>query len=147
MSKKYEIYIGLKDKDTYKELFSAEDFAKILSSHCSRTKIGFSLVNQLGGYTHNKGYVTETSTRITLFGIEEEEKIKLEELRLQNEKLEKERQEKERKEKERIRKEKIEKERAEQERLAKQKEEQERQEIERLKRERLERERIERENE
>ena len=77
MSKKYEIYIGLKDKDTYKEIFSAEDFAKILSSHCSKTKIGFSLVNQLGGYTHNKGYVTETSVRITLFGIEEEEVKKL----------------------------------------------------------------------
>ena len=77
MSKKYEIYIGLKDKDTYEELFTVEDFAKILSSHCSKDKIGFSLITQFGGYTHNQGYVTETSTRITLFGIEEDEVRKL----------------------------------------------------------------------
>lgn len=77
MSKKYEIYIGLKDQNTYIEKFSAEEFAKILSAHCSKKKIGFSLTTQLGGYSHNLGYVTETSLRITLFGIEEEEMKKL----------------------------------------------------------------------
>lgn len=77
MSKKYEIYIGLKDQNTYIEKFSAEDFARILSEHCSKKKIGFSLTSQLGGYSHNLGYVTETSLRITLFGIEEEEMKKL----------------------------------------------------------------------
>ena len=35
------------------------------------------MINQFGGYTHNKGYVTETSVRITLFGISEEEVKKL----------------------------------------------------------------------
>lgn len=73
MAKKYEIYIGLKDQKTYEELFTVEDFAKELALHCTKKKIGFSLVTQLGGYTHNKGYVTETSVRITLFGIEEKE--------------------------------------------------------------------------
>lgn len=77
MSKKYEIYIGLKDKETYEELISIEDFVKILSDHCTKSKIGFSLTTQLGGYSHNLGYVVETSLRITLFGIEESEVRKL----------------------------------------------------------------------
>ena len=69
--KKYEIYIGLKDQDTLDEYFTADDFAKILSSQCKHRKIGFSMTKQLGGYTHNKGYVTETSLRITLLGVDE----------------------------------------------------------------------------
>ena len=73
MSKKYEIYIGLKDKETYEELITVEDFVKILSEHCTKSQIGFSLTTQLGGYSHNLGYVVETSLRITLFGIEEDE--------------------------------------------------------------------------
>lgn len=73
MSKKYEIYIGLRDQDTYTEYFSTDDFRKMLVSICSDKKIGFSLTTQFGGYSHNKGYVTETSLRITLFGISEDE--------------------------------------------------------------------------
>ena len=75
--KKYEIYVGLKDQDTYTELFSTEDFMKVLSGLCKHKQIGFSMTTQLGGYTHNKGYVTETSLRITLFGIEEDEVLRL----------------------------------------------------------------------
>lgn len=71
MSKKYEIYIGLKDQHTYEEILTVEDFVKILSQHCTESKIGFSLTTQLGGYSHNLGFVTETSLRITLFGAEE----------------------------------------------------------------------------
>lgn len=73
MSTKYEIYIGLKDKERYEEIFTIEDFIKVLSAHCAETKIGFSLVTQLGGYAHSFGYATETSLRITLFGITEQE--------------------------------------------------------------------------
>lgn len=74
---KYEIYIGLKDQDTLLEHFTAEDFAKLLTEKCTNKEIGFSLTTQLGGYAHNKGYVTETSLRITLFGIEKEDMIEL----------------------------------------------------------------------
>lgn len=74
---KYEIYIGLKDQDTMLEHFTPDDFAKMLSEQCKNKKIGFSLTTQLGGYTHNKGYVTETSLRITLFGIDESEVLLL----------------------------------------------------------------------
>ena len=72
IGKKYEIYIGLKDKETYEEIFDEETFAKILSKQCNDKKIGFSLTNQLGGYSHNLGYTTETSLKITLIGCDEE---------------------------------------------------------------------------
>lgn len=75
--KKFELYIGLKDKTTYEEIFTTEDFIKVLSEYCSEKNTGFSMTTQLGGYSHDKGYVTETSLRITLFGIEEEEVRKL----------------------------------------------------------------------
>ena len=69
-TKKYEIYIGLKDRATYEELFSIEDFVAILSALCVNKQIGFSMTKQFGGYTHQKGYVTENSIRITLLGID-----------------------------------------------------------------------------
>lgn len=75
--KKYEIYIGLKDQDTYEEIFTVEDFVKILSEHCIEKRIGFSVLQQVGGYSHNLGYVTETSVRITLFGISEDEVVSM----------------------------------------------------------------------
>ena len=74
-SLKYEIFIGLKDKDTYDEIFDEESFKKALSEICKEKQICFSLLTQLGGYTHNKGYTTETSLRIVIIGIDEEEFI------------------------------------------------------------------------
>lgn len=70
---KFEIYIGLKDKDTYEELFNVDSFKKILTEICAEKNISFSMLKQLGGYTHNKGYTTETSLRIILIGINEDE--------------------------------------------------------------------------
>lgn len=70
---KYEIFVGIKDKDVYQEFFSVNDFKQILTKMCSEKEIGFSLLTQVGGYTHNKGYTTETSLRIVLIGISEEE--------------------------------------------------------------------------
>ncbi len=74
---KYEIYIGLKDQDTYEEFLTAEHFSEILTEQCKRDEIGFSMTRQLGGYTHKNGFVTETSLRITLFGIEKDEIVRL----------------------------------------------------------------------
>lgn len=70
---KYEIFIGIKDKDNYQEMFSVADFKQILTEICTEEEISFSLLTQVGGYTHNKGYTTETSLRIVLIGISEEE--------------------------------------------------------------------------
>ena len=70
---RYEIFVGIKDKDTYEELLTAQDFIQILSEICKVKEINFSLLTQLGGYSHNKGYTTETSLRIVIIGIDEEE--------------------------------------------------------------------------
>ena len=70
---KYEIFIGIKDKDSYKEILKAESFKEILVEVCTEKQISFSLLTQLGGFTHNKGYTTETSLRVIIIGISEEE--------------------------------------------------------------------------
>ena len=70
---KYEIFVGLKDKDSYEESFTAEDFKNILTEICTEKEIGFTLITQMGGYAHNKGYTTETSLRVIIIGIDEEE--------------------------------------------------------------------------
>ena len=70
---KYEIFIGLKDKDTYDEIFSVSSFVEILSGICAKRQISFTLLTQFGGYTHNKGYTTETSLRVVIIGIREDE--------------------------------------------------------------------------
>ena len=70
---KYEIFIGIKDKDTYKEALSARDFRDILTEICTEKQLGFSLLTQTGGYTHNKGYTTETSMRVIIIGADERE--------------------------------------------------------------------------
>ncbi len=70
---KYEIFIGLKDKDTYDEVFTINSFMDILSEICEKRQISFTLLKQFGGYTHNKGYTTETSLRVVIIGIHEDE--------------------------------------------------------------------------
>ncbi|PWJ33200.1 hypothetical protein [Fibrobacter succinogenes] len=74
---KYEIFVGLKDKDSYEEIFSVNKFKEILAEICTEKQISFSLLTQLGGYTHNKGYTTETSLRVIIIGINEEELVQL----------------------------------------------------------------------
>lgn len=76
---KYEIFIGIKDKDSYQERLTVDDFRSILTEICTEKQIGFSLLTQLGGYSHNKGYTTETSLRIILIGIDEDEITRLSE--------------------------------------------------------------------
>ena len=70
---KYEIFVGMKDQDNYEELFTADDFKDILIDICTEKEIGFSLLTQTGGYSHNRGYTTETSLRVILIGIDEDE--------------------------------------------------------------------------
>ena len=70
---KYEIFIGLKDKDTYDEIFNVNSFVEVLSEICEKREINFTLLRQFGGYTHNKGYTTETSLRVVIIGIHEDE--------------------------------------------------------------------------
>ena len=74
---KYEIFIGIKDKDSYEEILTVDDFKNILAEICTEEEISFSLLTQLGGYTHNKGYTIETSLRVIVIGIGEEEIVLL----------------------------------------------------------------------
>ena len=74
---KYKIFIGLKDKDTYDEILNVDSFKKVLSEICTEKQISFSLLTQFGGYSHNKGYTTETSLRVIIIGISEDELILL----------------------------------------------------------------------
>ena len=48
---RYEIFVGIKDKDSYEEIFSVDDFKHILTEICTEKEIGFSLIKQMGGYT------------------------------------------------------------------------------------------------
>ena len=70
---KYEIYIGIKDKDSYLEILNVEDFKEILTEICTEKQISFTMLTQHGGYSHGKGYTTETSLRVVIIGINEEE--------------------------------------------------------------------------
>lgn len=70
---KYEIFIGLRDKDTYDEIIDVDVFKTLLSEICTENEISFSLLTQFGGYAHNKGYTTETSLRVIIIGIREDE--------------------------------------------------------------------------
>lgn len=70
---KYEIFIGIKDKDSCLEVISVDEFKEILSEICTEKKISFSMLTQHGGYAHEKGYTTETSLRVILIGPDEEE--------------------------------------------------------------------------
>ena len=70
---RYEIFIGIKDKDSYQEIITVDDFRNMLGQICAEKQLAFSLLTQLGGYTHNKGYTTETSLRIVIIGADENE--------------------------------------------------------------------------
>ena len=70
---KYEIFVGIKDKDSYLEVLSVEEFKDILTEICTEKQISFTMLTQHGGYTHGKGYTTETSLRVVIIGINEEE--------------------------------------------------------------------------
>lgn len=63
---KYDIYIGLKDKDTYEEYISINEFKNILDKYCRSNNVAFSLVTLRGGYEHSKGYVVENSLKVEL---------------------------------------------------------------------------------
>jgi len=70
---KYEIFVGIKDKDSYLEVLSVEEFKDILTEICTEKQISFTMLTQHGGYTHGKGYTTETSLRVVIIGLNEHE--------------------------------------------------------------------------
>lgn len=79
-SYRYEIYVGLKDQDTYEEYFTLDSFKKYFNDIVNERNISFSLTDQIGGYTHNKGYVIETSLKIMLLNVEFDKVMEVAEL-------------------------------------------------------------------
>ena len=83
-TQRYNIYIGMNDKDTLQKLCPPEEFIKIVNDICVNYKIGFSMTKLFGGYMMKSGeFITEESLVISIGGANEEEIFKLaEELRL-----------------------------------------------------------------
>lgn len=70
----YNIYIGLKDKETLLKEVSYEEFIEILSNICTGYNIGFSAKTMNGGYLNDMGeYILEESLELTLVGANEEQ--------------------------------------------------------------------------
>ena len=75
---KYEIIIGLKDKNTYKQMLSTEKFVKIVKSVCKRKYIGYSMHVMEGGYIHRNGtYINEKSLNITFYYITKKQVLEI----------------------------------------------------------------------
>lgn len=65
MSEKFEIYLGLNDKDTKKQEVTTLDAYKICVNICKECSIS----EMTGFYTHNNGeVVVEKSLKIEIFG-------------------------------------------------------------------------------
>lgn len=65
----YYIYVGLKDKDNYKNNIDYNDIKSKIIEYFSKTKISFSINKTYGGYNHYNGnYIVENSLQITLIG-------------------------------------------------------------------------------
>ena len=75
---KYEIIIGLKDKDTYHQMLPTSKFVEIVTSVCKKNNIGFSMHVMDGGYIHNNGtYILENSLNISLVYITKRQALKI----------------------------------------------------------------------
>lgn len=70
----YNIYIGLKDKETLLKEVTYEEFIEMISHICTAYNIGFSVKTMNGGYLSDVGkYILEESLELTLVGANEEQ--------------------------------------------------------------------------
>ena len=69
----YQIFIGCDDKHLKREYVPQKELIDIVVNFFKRNNVDFSLFKMSGGYTHGKGYTTETSLRIIIIGINEQE--------------------------------------------------------------------------
>ncbi len=75
---KYEIIIGLKDKDTYEQMLPTEKFIEIVTSVCKSNKVGYSIHTMDGGYIHENGkYIMEKSLSITFVYINKKQALEI----------------------------------------------------------------------
>ena len=78
LQERYDILIGLKDKDLLEQLMSTNAFVEIVSNICEQSKIGYSLKKMRGGYIMKNGtYIKEESLHLSLNGISEKQALKI----------------------------------------------------------------------
>ncbi|MBQ0037949.1 MAG: hypothetical protein KBS74_04685 [Clostridiales bacterium] len=82
---RYQIFIGMNDKETLQQRCSKEDFIRIVSTVCADYRIAFSMCEQMGGYMMSDGtFITENSLVLSISGFTREQIFLLaEELRSQ----------------------------------------------------------------
>ena len=68
-TKRAEIYVGLNDAKTHKQIFEKEKYISILKNVCHSYHTAFSYDVINGGYFHEDGsYVEETSLKLLILG-------------------------------------------------------------------------------
>lgn len=73
---KYTLYIGLNDKDTYKQLMSDDEAQKLISEICLKYVDGYTFSKQQGAYKNEKGIMTQESSLVYEFYSVTDEAIK-----------------------------------------------------------------------
>lgn len=64
---KFTMYIGLNDKDTYKQLMSDDEAQQLISKICLKYVDGFTFSRRQGAYKNEKGVVTQESSLVYEF--------------------------------------------------------------------------------
>ena len=71
---RYQIYVGLNDKDMLKQLFSTDQFCRIAKLVCRNYAGAYSMNVIQGGYIHENGDFTEENTIVlTLIDISKDQ--------------------------------------------------------------------------
>ena len=71
---RYQIYVGLNDKDILKQMFSTEQFCRIAKLVCRNYAGAYSMNVIQGGYIHENGDFTEENTIVlTLIDVTKEQ--------------------------------------------------------------------------
>ncbi len=75
--KEYILYIGLNDKDEYRQLVSTEEAEEIISGICIRYAGGYTMTRAEGGWVDQKGKLTSEQTLVYTVRGKEEDIIKI----------------------------------------------------------------------
>lgn len=73
---KYNMYVGLNDKDTYTQLISDDEAEKIVSQICLKYVDGYTVTKRQGVYKDEKGVVTKENSLVYEFYSATDEEIK-----------------------------------------------------------------------
>lgn len=74
--KKYEIYVGCKDRIDLHEKISPKYLIRQLDQIFVKAGIGFSMTDHVGGYLHENGtYIIENGVMITVVGNIEKDRV------------------------------------------------------------------------